>query len=98
MTKDINPSSTAVQDRASCRPISTVLTGADKTAAVTRVRYLEGQLFDDRGHVRRGLTPARADEIAALINGLRQALGWLEIGMDGQWRWPATLLRTQFIC
>ena len=36
------------------------------------------------------MTPARAEEIAALINDLRRVLGWLEIGLDGQWRWPAS--------
>jgi hypothetical protein len=54
------------------------------------VRYLERELFDDSGHIRRGVTPARAEEIVALINSLRQALGWLEIDLDGRWRWPAT--------
>jgi hypothetical protein len=60
----------------------------DKTAAVTRVRVLERQLFDDSGHLRRGVTPERADETVALINNLRRALGWLEIDLDGRWRWP----------
>jgi hypothetical protein len=63
---------------------------ADKTAALTRVRYLERQLFDDSGRLRRGITQERADETVAVINHLRRALGWLEIDLDGQWRWPAT--------
>jgi hypothetical protein len=90
MSETFNPSSTAAEVRATYRAIPTVLTGAEKTAAVTKVRYLERQLFDTAGHIRRGVTPARADEMAARINSLRQALGWLEIGLDGQWRWPAS--------
>ena len=90
MSTDLYPSSTAVEDRATYRVLRSVLAPVEKTAAVTKVRYLEGELFDDAGHVRRGLTPARADEIVALINNLRQALGWLEIDLDGQWRWPAS--------
>jgi hypothetical protein len=29
-------------------------------------------------------------DTVALINHLRRALGWLEIDLDGRWRWPAT--------
>ena len=90
MSTDLNPSSTAVEDQAPYRTSSTILAGAEKTAAVTRVQYLERQLFDDSGHIRRGMTRARAHEIAALINDMRQALGWLQIGLDGRWRWPAS--------
>lgn len=90
MSTDLNPSSTAVEGGATYRTISTVLRGAEKTAAVTKVRYLEGELFDGEGQIRRGVSPAQAEEIAALINDLRQALGWLEIGLDGRWRWPAS--------
>jgi hypothetical protein len=90
MSTDLNPSSTAVEDRATYRMLRSVLPPAEKIAAVTRVRYLEGELFDDGGHIRRSLAPARAEEIVALINDLRQALGWLEIDLDGRWRWPAS--------
>ena len=90
MSKDCNPSITAVDDRACHATIPTFLTGAEKTAAVTKVRYLERELFDGGGRIRRGLTPARAEEIDTLINNLRRVLGWLEIGLDGQWRWPAS--------
>jgi hypothetical protein len=69
---------------------SAALQPADKTAALTRVRYLERELFDDGGHLRRRITPERADETVARINHLRRALGWLEIDLDGQWRWPVT--------
>jgi hypothetical protein len=69
--------------------VSTVLSRADKTAAVTKVRYLERELLDDDGHIRRGVTLARAEEIVALINDLRQVLGWLQIDLEGRWRWPA---------
>jgi hypothetical protein len=89
MSTDLYPSSTAVEDRAIYRSVSPVLPRAEKTAAVTRVRYLERELFDDGGHVRRRISPARAEETVAQINDLRQALGWLEIDLDGRWRWPA---------
>ena len=70
--------------------VSPTLPAADKTAAFTRVRYLERELFDDGGQLRRGVTAARANETVALINHLRRALGWLEIDLDGRWRWPVT--------
>jgi hypothetical protein len=89
MSTDLYPSSTAIEDRATYRSVSPVLPRAEKTAAVTRVRYLERELFDDGGHVRRRISPARAEETVAEINDLRQALGWLEIDLDGRWRWPA---------
>jgi hypothetical protein len=89
MSTDLNRSNTAVEDRVAHRSVSTVLARAEKTIAVTKVRYLERELFDDNGHIRRGVTPTRAQEIVELINDLRQALGWLEIDLDGSWRWPA---------
>jgi hypothetical protein len=89
MSTDLKPSSTAVEDRAPYRMVSPVLRPADKTAAVTKVRYLERDLLDDSGHVRKGVTLARAAEIVAEINDLRQVLGWLQIDLDGRWRWPA---------
>jgi hypothetical protein len=91
MSTDLNPSSTAVEDRTSHRMVAPVLPRAEKTTAVTKVRYLERELFDDDGHLKRGVTPARAEEIVALINGLRHALGWLEINLDGEWRWPTNV-------
>jgi hypothetical protein len=91
MSTDLNPSSTAVEDRTSCRTVSAVLPRAEKTAAITRVRYLERELFDGDGHIRRGVTQARAQEVVAVINDLRQALGWLEVDLDGRWRWPTTV-------
>jgi hypothetical protein len=89
MSTDLNPSSSSVEERATNRMVSTVLPRAQKTAAVTKVGYLERELFDDSGHIRRGVTPARAENVVAAINDLRQALGWLEIDLDGRWRWPA---------
>jgi hypothetical protein len=68
--------------------VSSTLPPADKTAAFTRVRYLERELFDDSGHLRRGVTPEHADETVTFINHLRRSLGWLEIDVDGRWRWP----------
>jgi hypothetical protein len=63
------------------------LTGQEKTAAVTRVRWLEHQLFED-GQVRRRITRETAQAIVDELNELRTALGWLEIDLEGRWRWP----------
>jgi hypothetical protein len=63
------------------------LTGQEKTAAVTRVRWLEHQLFED-GQVRRRITRETAQAIVDELNQLRAALGWLEIDLEGRWRWP----------
>ena len=81
-------SSTALQDRATYGIVPTVLSPADKTATVTRVRCLERETFDDRGKIRRGMSLAAVEELVALINDLRRRLGWLEIDLDGRWRWP----------
>ena len=91
MSTDLNPPNAVVEDRAAHRWVSTIPTRADKTAAVTKLEYLERELFDSEGHIRRGVTPARAEEIVSLINHLRQGLGWLEIGLDGRWRWPTSV-------
>ena len=63
------------------------MTGHEKTAAVTRVRWLEQQLFED-GQVRRRITRETAQAIVDELNQLRAALGWLEIDLEGRWRWP----------
>jgi len=76
-------------ERVSGGLVSPTLQPADKTAAFTRVRYLERELFDDGGQLRRGVTPERAGETVARINHLRRALGWLEIDVEGRWQWPA---------
>jgi biopolymer transport protein ExbB/TolQ len=67
---------------------STLMTPAEKTAAVAKVRYLEQELFDQEGHIRRGITRAAAENTVEIVNGLRQRLGWLEIDLEGRWRWP----------
>ena len=86
---DFDPSSAAVGPDISGL-VATALSPVDKTTALTKVRYLERELLDDDGHVRKGMTAARADEIVDLINELRRALGWLEIDLAGRWRWPAS--------
>lgn len=65
-----------------------VLAPAEKTAAVTTVRCLERQLFDDDGRRRRNVKEPVVDELVGRINQLRHSLGWLEIDPDGGWRWP----------
>jgi hypothetical protein len=64
------------------------LTGQEKTAAVARVRWLEHELFED-GHVRRRITRETAQAVVDELNKLRAALGWLEVDLEGRWRWPA---------
>jgi hypothetical protein len=64
------------------------LTSQEKTTAVTRVRWLEQKLFDGDGHVRRQVKRAQAGAIVAELNRLRATLGWLEIDLEGRWRWP----------
>jgi hypothetical protein len=88
---DFDPSGAAVDGPPISCLGSTALSRAEKTAAVTKVRYLERELFDEDGRIRRGVSAARADEIVDQINDLRQTLGWLEVDVDGQWRWPANV-------
>jgi hypothetical protein len=64
------------------------LTGQEKTTAVTRVRWLEQRLFDGDGHVRRQVSREQAQAIVDELNQLRAILGWLEIDLEGRWRWP----------
>ena len=61
---------------------------AQKAAAVTRVRYLERQVFDGSGRQRRSITESQVEGLVTQINQLRHVLGWLEIDLHGQWRWP----------
>lgn len=58
-----------------------------KTAAITRVRWLERDRFDG-GPMCRQLSGGGAETVIAELNQLRSALGWLEIDVDGRWRWP----------
>ena len=65
----------------------TSMTPRQKVAAVAKVRCLEHTLFEgDR--VNRSLSRRHAEAIVAEVNELRRALGWLEIDLDGHWRWP----------
>ncbi|HET6875071.1 MAG TPA: hypothetical protein VFH70_09845 [Acidimicrobiales bacterium] len=65
----------------------TTMTAPQKVAAVAMVRCLERDLLDgDR--VRRALSRDQAEHLVIRINDLRTALGWLEINLDGKWRWP----------
>jgi hypothetical protein len=64
------------------------LTNREKTAAVTRVRWLEQQLFDGDGQVRRRVSREHAQAIVDDLNQLRATLGWLEVDLAGRWRWP----------
>lgn len=54
-----------------------------RVAAVAKVRCLEHDLFDgDR--INRSLSSYAAEGLAAQINELRRALGWLEIDLDAE--------------
>jgi hypothetical protein len=80
---------TVLRDSPSYSAVPVALAPSEKTAAVTRLRYLEGQLLDESGHPRRGIGRVTAEQLVARVNDLRHALGWLEIEPSGQWRWPA---------
>jgi hypothetical protein len=67
---------------------SSGVSSVEKAAAVTRVQSLEHETFDDGGHLRGGVDQAAAERTLAQINELRHLLGWLEIDLHGQWRWP----------
>jgi hypothetical protein len=95
---DFDPSRAEVDGPAISCLVSTALSRAEKTTAITKVRYLERELFDDGGHVRKGVVAAQADEIVGLINDLRRALGWLEVDLDGRGRWPANAARGSTTC
>jgi len=62
------------------------LTPEEKTAAITKVRCLEHELFDG-AHVCRQLSRKAAEAILAELNQLRATLGWLKIDVEGRWRW-----------
>ncbi len=89
MTTLMHSADTYVRDSLSYSAVPVALAPSDKTAAVTQVRYLERELFDDSGHLRRGINRVKAEQLVVRINDLRHALGWLEIDPNGQWRWPA---------
>jgi hypothetical protein len=65
------------------------MTAATKTATITRVSCMEHDVFDESGHVRRGFSRSEVEDTVAQVNDMRRALGWLEINLDGRWRWPA---------
>ncbi len=81
-------SGNAVSDGATHAGDSPTMSPVEKTAAVANVRYLEQELFDHEGHIRRGVTRAAAGNTVGQINDLRHKLGWLEIDLEGRWRWP----------
>ncbi len=64
----------------------------EKAAAITRVQSLEHETFDDGGHLRGGVDQTAAELALDQINELRHLLGWLEIDLHGQWRWPVSEL------
>ena len=64
------------------------LTRRQRVAAIAKVGYLEHALFDG-DQVKRCLDRDTAETLVAEINQLRRALGWLEVDLDGRWRWPA---------
>jgi hypothetical protein len=89
MTTLVHSADTHIRDSLSYSAVPVALKPSDKTAAVTQVRYLELELFDDAGHLRRGISRVKAEQLVVRINDLRHALGWLEIDPTGNWRWPA---------
>jgi hypothetical protein len=61
---------------------------AEKTAAISKVNVLERELFDGEGHLRRGMSNERALDLLHQVNGLRHALGWLNLDMQHCPVWP----------
>jgi hypothetical protein len=55
------------------------LSPAKKSAVITKINFLERQLFDDKLARRRGISEDRATELLAEINALRGKLGWLSL-------------------
>ena len=88
MSSDSSLPSATPDDSAIPGAVLGAMTRIERTAAVTRVRCLEHDVFDGDGHVRRGVERTRAEEALAEINGVRRALGWLEIDLEHRWRWP----------
>jgi hypothetical protein len=68
------------------------VTPSEKADALTRVQFLEHETFGDGGHLRSGVDPDAAERTLAQINELRHLLGWLEIDLNGRWRWPVSEL------
>jgi hypothetical protein len=58
------------------------LGGQESSATPALVRALQHELFADDSQ-----QPSAA--ALAHLNDLRTALGWLEVDLSGQWRWPA---------
>ena len=56
-----------------------------KVVAVAKVRCLEHDLFDGN-RVRRELSQHAVEEILGEMNGLRRALGWLAVDLEGRTR------------
>jgi hypothetical protein len=75
---EYDPSSAEVDGPAISCLVSTALSRAEKTTAIIKVRYLERELFDDGGHIRKGEVAAQTDEIVGLINDSRRAPGSIE--------------------
>ena len=87
---DDEAASGATHDSKSCGFCSPPLQPPDKTAALTGVRYLDASSSTTADSCGEASPRRAANEAVALINHLRRALGWLEVDLDGRWRWPAT--------
>lgn len=57
----------------------------DYAARDARIVQLQAQVFDHTGHVRRGMSRARAWSFIAEINYLRERNGWKTLDMSGRW-------------
>ena len=71
----------------SCVRYAPSLAPKEKAAAVTKVRCLDHELFDG-DHVSRELSREAAEAVMVELNQLRTSLGWLEVDVQGHWRWP----------
>ena len=66
---------------------------AEKAEAIALVQQMEHDTFDENGHLRSGIDQATAERVVAEINQLRHRLGWLEVDLQGRWRWPVNPIR-----
>jgi hypothetical protein len=62
-----------------------------RSVVVQRVALLEGRLFDEDGHRRRGLSDNAAVALLDEINVLRRDLGWLGLDLRHHHIWPEDL-------
>jgi hypothetical protein len=64
---------------------------AQRSVLVQKVTLLEGRLFDDQGHRRRGASDEADRVLLHEINDLRGDLGWLLLDLHHDHIWPTDI-------